>query len=152
GGVGAGGGAGPFAGRGGGGLARSAPPRLDWVRHRRPELWESCARLSMIADWMVYRLTGTLVTESSIGSTSGLFDLGARTWSASIMDLCGLRPALFPEVVGAGTAVGAVTPEASRQTGLATTTQVVPGGVDTALALAGAELHPQWPARDRLAL
>jgi autoinducer-2 kinase len=138
---------------GGGWITLSAPPRLDWVRQELPALWESCTRLSMIADWMVYRLTGTLVTESSIGSTSGLFDLDARTWSASIMDLCGLRPSLFPEVVGAGTAVGTVTPEAARQTGLATTTQVAPGGLDTALALAGSHpVDPQWPVRDRLAI
>jgi autoinducer-2 kinase len=137
---------------GGGWISLSAPPRLDWIRHRQPALWESCARLSMIADWMVYRLTGTLVTESSNGSTSGLFDLGARTWSASITDLCGLRPALFPEVVAAGTVVGTVTPEAARQTGLAPATRVVPGGVDTALALAGSRLHPQPPSPGRLTI
>jgi autoinducer-2 kinase len=138
---------------GGGWISLSAPPRLDWVRQELAAVWRSCTRLSMIADWMVYRLTGTLVTEPSIGSTSGLFDLDARTWSASIMDLCGLRHSLFPEVLDAGTAVGPVTPEASRQTGLATTTQVVPGGVDTALALAGSHLAaPQRPVRDRLAI
>src|SRR5262245_12157276 len=137
---------------GGGWISLSAPPRLAWVRQCEPALWESCARLSMIADWMVYRLTGTLVTEPSIGSTSGMFDLGARAWSASIMELCGLRRALFPEVVGAGTVVGTVTPEASRQTGLATTTRVVPGGVDTALALAGSRLDSGRYARGRLAV
>ena len=137
---------------GGGWISLSAPPRLAWVRQRQPALWDACARLSMIADWMVYRLTGTLVTEPSIGSTSGMFDLGARTWSAPIMDLCGLRPALFPEVVGAGTAVGTVTPEASGQTGLATTTRVVPGGVDTALALAGSRLDSRRYTRGGLAV
>jgi autoinducer 2 (AI-2) kinase len=148
----AGGMAGDLYRLGGGWISLSAPPRLAWVRQCQPALWDACARLSMIADWMVYRLTGTLVTEASIGSTSGMFDLGARTWSASIMELCGLRPALFPEVVAAGTAVGTVTPEASGQTGLATTTQVVPGGVDTALALAGARLDSQRYARGRLAV
>jgi autoinducer-2 kinase len=137
---------------GGGWISLSAPPRLDWVRHHRSALWESCARLSMIADWIVYRLSGTLVTESSAGSTSGMFDLGARAWSVSITELCRLRPALLPEVVGAGTAVGAITPEASRQTGLATTTQVVVGGLDTAVAIAGSRLDPHWPARGRLAI
>lgn len=126
---------------GGGWISLSAPPRLDWVRHHQPALWESCTQLSMIADWMVCRLTGTLVTESSIGSTSGMFELGSRGWSPTIMDLCGLRPALFPEVVDAGTVVGTVTPEASSQTGLATTTQVVPGGVDTALGLVGSQRY-----------
>ncbi|HEV8279645.1 MAG TPA: FGGY family carbohydrate kinase [Streptosporangiaceae bacterium] len=137
---------------GGGWISLSAPPRLAWVRQCQPALWDACARLSMIADWMVYRLTETLVTEPSIGSTSGMFDVGARTWSAPIMDLCGLRPALFPEVVGAGTAVGTVTPEASGQTGLATTTRVVPGGVDTALALAGSRLDSQRYMRGGLAV
>ena len=148
----AGGMAGDLYRLGGGWISLSAPPRLAWVRQCQPALWDACARLSMIADWMVYRLTGTLVTEPSIGSTSGMFDLGARTWSAPIMDLCGLRPALFPEVVGAGTAVGTVTPEASGQTGLATTTRVVPGGVDTALALAGSRLDSQRYTRGGLAV
>jgi len=133
---------------GGGWISLSAPPRLDWVRQRQPALWESCTRLSMLADWMVYRLTGTLVTEPSIGSTSGLFELSARAWSPAIMDLHGLRPALFPEVVDAGTVVGAVTPEASVQTGLATTTLVVAGGLDTALGLVGS----QWYGPGRLAV
>ena len=137
---------------GGGWISLSAPPRLAWVRQCEPALWESCARLSMIADWMVYRLTRTLVTEPSIGSTSGMFDLGARTWSTSIVELCGLTPALFPEVAAAGTVVGTVTQEASRQTGLATTTRVVPGGVDTALALAGSRLDSGRYARGRLAV
>ena len=137
---------------GGGWISLSAPPRLAWVRQCQPVLWDVCARLSMIADWMVYRLTGTLVTEPSIGSTSGIFDLSARTWSVPIMDLCGLRPSLLPEVVGAGTAVGTVTPEASGQTGLATTTRVVPGGVDTALALAGSRLDSQRYTRGGLAV
>ncbi len=126
---------------GGGWISLAAPPRLAWVRQHRPALWAACGKLSMIADWMVYRLTGTLVTEPSIGSTSGLFDLAARAWSAGIAELCGLRPALLPEVVDAGTVAGTVTPEAAGQTGLAPGTPVVPGGVDTALGLVGAR-HP----------
>ena len=80
----------------------SAPPRLAWVRRHEPDRWAAAARLSMIADWIVFRLTGTLVTEASIGSTSGLFDLGLRAWSPEIMTLCELKPCLFPEVVEAG--------------------------------------------------
>ena len=127
---------------GGGWLTLTAPPRLDWVRQHQPGRWASATRLSMIADWMVYRLTGTLVTEASAGSTSGLFDLGRRTWSAELLDLCRLPPGLFPEVVAAGTVAGRVSPAAARQTGLATTTPVVAGGLDTALGLAAARRPP----------
>ena len=67
--------------RGGGWIWLSAAPRLAWVRRHEPGLWAGVTRISMIGDWMVARLTGTLATEASIGSTSGLFDLGRRAWS-----------------------------------------------------------------------
>ncbi|HEY8043556.1 MAG TPA: FGGY family carbohydrate kinase [Streptosporangiaceae bacterium] len=123
--------------RGGGWISLSAPPRLAWVRHHQPGRWAAVARLSMIADWMVFRLTGTLVTEASIGSTSGMFDLGRRAWSAEIITLCGLPPGLFPEVVEAGTVAGRVSGDAVSETGLAPGTPVVAGGLDTALGVAG---------------
>jgi autoinducer 2 (AI-2) kinase len=123
--------------RGGGWIALSAPPRLAWVRGHEPDRWAAATRLSMIADWIVFRLTGTLVTEASIGSTSGMFDLSRRAWSPEIMTLCELEPALFPEVVEAGTVAGRVSGAASRQTGLPPGTPVAAGGLDTALGLAG---------------
>jgi autoinducer 2 (AI-2) kinase len=123
--------------RGGGWIALSAPPRLAWVQRHEPDRWAAATRLSMIADWIVFRLTGTLVTEASIGSTSGMFDLGRRAWSPEIMTLCELEPALFPEVVEAGTVAGRVSGAASRQTGLPRGTPVAAGGLDSALGLAG---------------
>jgi len=131
--------------RGGGWIPITAPPRLAWVRRHRPGLWAEVRRFSMIADWMVLRLTGTLATEASIGSTSGLFDLGRRAWSAGLLARCGLDPAWFPEVVEAGTVVGQVPAGAAAQTGLAAGTPVVAGGLDTALGLAGPE--PVAPGR-----
>jgi autoinducer 2 (AI-2) kinase len=131
--------------RGGGWITLSAAPRLAWVRRREPGVWAAATRLSMIADWMVFRLTGTLATEASIGSTSGLFDLGRRAWSAELLMLCGLEPSLFPEVVEAGTVVGQVSRAAFTQTGLAPGTPVAAGGLDTALGLPGP--RPAAPGR-----
>ena len=131
--------------QGGGWLSLSAAPRLAWVHRHEPGVWAAATRLSMIADWMVFRLTGTLATETSIGSTSGLFDLGGRAWSPELLTLCGLETALFPEVVEAGTVVGQVSAAASGQTGLAAGTPVVAGGLDTALGLAGP--RPAVPGR-----
>jgi len=131
--------------RGGGWISLTAAPRLAWVRRHQPGIWAATRRLSMIADWMVFRLTGALATEASIGSTSGLFDLGLRSWSPGLLDRCGLDAAWFPEVVEAGTVVGKVSAEAAGQTGLAAGTPVVAGGLDTALGLASA--GPAEPGR-----
>ena len=136
--------------RGGGWISITAPPRLAWVRRHRPGIWAEVRRLSMIADWMVLRLTGTLASEASIGSTSGLFDLGRRAWSPELLTQCGLDPAWFPEVVEAGTVVGQVSARAAAQTGLAVGTPVVAGGLDTALGLAGPVPGPGPAAAGRL--
>ena len=132
--------------RGGGWISITAAPRLAWVRRHQPGIWADVRRLSMIADWMVFRLTGTLATEASIGSTSGLFDLGRRAWSPELLAQCGLDPAWFPEVVEAGTVVGQVSARAAAQTGLAAGTPVVAGGLDTALGLAGPGQGRRLPA------
>ncbi|HEX6856282.1 MAG TPA: FGGY family carbohydrate kinase, partial [Streptosporangiaceae bacterium] len=136
--------------RGGGWISITAPPRLAWVRRHQPGIWAEVRRFSMIADWMVLRLTGTLATEASIGSTSGLFDLGRRAWSPELLAQCGLDPAWFPEVVEAGTVVGQVSARAAAQTGLAAGTPVVAGGLDTALGLAGPVPGPGPAAAGRL--
>ena len=124
--------------RGGGWISLSAAPRLAWVRRHEPGVWAGVTRVSMIADWMVARLTGTLATEASRRLRLPPYSVfGGRAWSPELLNRCGLEPGLFPEVVEAGTVVGQVSAAASRQTGLAPGTPVVAGGLDTALGLTG---------------
>src|SRR3984957_3417156 len=49
----------------------TTPARLRWLRRNRPDILEATASLGMISDWIVYRLTGTQVTEPSCGSHLG---------------------------------------------------------------------------------
>ena len=92
----------------------------------------------MLSDWIVYRLAQVQVTEPSCGSSSGMFSLAGRTWSAQIAQICGISPAVLPEVADPGTVVGEVTAAAAAQTGLRAGTPVVAGGADTQLGLLGA--------------
>jgi autoinducer-2 kinase len=122
---------------GGGWLSLDAPPRLRWVGRNAPDLFASVRHLSMIGDWVTYRLSGEFALDPSMGSTSGMFDLAARDWSAFALDVCALAAGVVPPVVDAGTVVGRVTEAAAAATGLRPGTPVVAGGADTALALIG---------------
>jgi len=93
--------------------------------------------VGMISDWILNRLSGRFVTDPSVGSSSGMFDLGNRKWSERTAGLCGLEPDIFPEVAEPGTAVGEVTKRVSEETGLRAGTPVVLGGADTQLGLIG---------------
>ena len=114
-----------------------APPRFLWIRKHQPEVFRKIGRMGMLSDWIIYRLSGRFVTDPSVGSSSGMFDLRKRDWSRRTADLCGLRPEILPEVKEPGSAVGEVTKRAAAQTGLRAGTPVVLGGADTQLGLVG---------------
>jgi autoinducer 2 (AI-2) kinase len=123
--------------QGGDWVAITTPARLLWIQRHEPELFDKVRHLTMLADWITQRLTGEFVTDPSIGSSSGMFDLARRTWSADIIDICGMRTDVFPSVLAPGTTAGVLSADAAAATGLRPGTPVVVGGADTQLGLVG---------------
>ena len=122
---------------GGDWVAITAPARLLWIQRHEPELFARVEHLNMLADWITHRLTGEFVTDPSIGSSSGMFDLAHRAWSKDVIDICGMRPEVFAPVLAPGTVAGALSAAAAADTGLRPGTPVVVGGADTQLGLVG---------------
>ncbi|MEM2123646.1 MAG: autoinducer-2 kinase, partial [Candidatus Bathyarchaeia archaeon] len=122
---------------GGDWLSIISPPRFRWIRRHQPKIYDRIAHMTMLSDWINYKLTGIFATDPSIGSSSGLFDLSKRTWSDEIIELCGIPREIFPQVYESGTLIGEVTEKAARETGLKEGTPVILGGADTQMGLLG---------------
>jgi autoinducer 2 (AI-2) kinase len=122
---------------GGDWLSIISPPRFRWINRHMPKVYDEIAHMTMLSDWIVYKLTNMFVTDPSIGSSSGIFDLSKRCWSDEIIETCGLPEDIFPPVYETGTLIGEVTKEAAQETGLKEGTSVVIGGADTQLGLVG---------------
>ncbi len=120
--------------------ALGALPRLLWVKNKLPDVYEKTATMSMFNDWLIYKLTGVMVTEPSNGCTTGVFDLSSRSWDVSIAQRCGLKDDIFPPARECGTVVAAVSELGAAQTGLAAGTPVVTGGGDAQLGCIGVGL------------
>lgn len=118
-------------------VAITAPARFRWIARHQPEVFDRIAHVGMLGDWILHRLTGEFVTDPSLGSSSGMFDLARRDWSEFVLEQCGLQASMFPPVVAPGTVIGSVGARAAAQTGLASGTPVVVGGADTQLSLLG---------------
>jgi autoinducer 2 (AI-2) kinase len=118
-------------------VAITAPARFLWIARNAPDVFASIAHVGMLGDWILTKLSGAFVTDPSLGSSSGMFDLAERDWSDRVLEICGLDRSVFPPVVEPGTVVGTVTAEAAEQTGLAEGTPAVVGGADTQLGLLG---------------
>lgn len=115
----------------------TAPARLLWIKRHHPEIYDKVHHFGMISDWIATRLSGVYATEPSAGSSSALFDLSTRDWSAELLSIVDLDRAVVPDVVESGTVIGAVTKAAAERCSLVAGTPVVTGGGDTQLALLG---------------
>ena len=115
----------------------TSPARFRWIARHEPELFSQIAHVGMLGDWVLTKLSGEFVTDASLGSSSGMFDLAGRDWSKQVLGICGLSRDVFPPVVESGTVIGAVSSEAAAETGLLEGTPVVVGGADTQCGLLG---------------
>ncbi|HHU02485.1 MAG: autoinducer-2 kinase [Christensenellales bacterium] len=117
--------------------ALGALPRLLWVKNKEPEIYRETAHVSMINDWLIYKLTDVMATEPSNGSTTGIFNLKTRDWDPSIALRCGIKDDIFTNTVECGTLIAHISEKAANETGLAAGTPVVVGGGDAQLGSIG---------------
>ncbi|MCL2030831.1 MAG: FGGY-family carbohydrate kinase, partial [Oscillospiraceae bacterium] len=112
--------------------------KLLWVRDNEPDIYRKMDKMLQAKDYIVYRLTGELVTDYSDAGGANLFDIRAKVWSREIIDAAALRPELLPRLCSSLDIAGGVTRAAAEETGLLEGTPVVVGGGDGSCAAAGA--------------
>ncbi|SDF13441.1 autoinducer-2 kinase [Limimaricola pyoseonensis] len=111
-------------------FALGALPRLLWLQRHAPETLQAARHLTMLSDWILYRLSGELVCEASNAGTTGLVDLRDRRPVPGALEEVGLPEGLFPRAAATGETVGTISAAAARETGLAPGTPVIAGGGD----------------------
>ena len=112
--------------------------KILWVKHHQPDIYARTTKFLCAKDYIVFKLTGRLVTDYSDASGSNVFDLAQRAWSADLLAEMGLDVAQLPDVHASTDVVGEVTRTAAEETGLVPGTPVVIGGGDGPCAAVGA--------------
>ena len=102
-----------------------------------PDQWQRATRWLTLPEYFQFRLTGVAAAEYTEASTTQLLDVRARTWSPELTTALGLSLEKFPPIVQAGTGLGKLRPEVSREVGLADTQVMAPACHDTGSAVAG---------------
>jgi sugar (pentulose or hexulose) kinase len=112
--------------------------KILWIRQNEPEVFSRAHKFLLVQDYLIYRLTGRIVTDGSVSCTTLNYDIVKNTWWADVQDAIGIRTEQLPEIVQPGANVGALSPEAAWQLGLSIKTSVVTGGMDQAVGAIGA--------------
>lgn len=94
------------------------------------------ANILFLPDALGYFLTGKMVTESTILSTSALTDASTALPDAEICAVAGVSPEMFGKVVRPGSVLGVLKEEIAAKCGLGPVPVITVAGHDTASAVA----------------
>lgn len=107
---------------------------LCWMREHEPDLYEKISICLCPKDYIRYKLTGQLGTESTDASATLLYDMQRETWSKQVFRNLRLDISLVPKVIHNSCEIaGEILPDVSQLTGLPKGTLVVYGGADQAM-------------------
>jgi autoinducer 2 (AI-2) kinase len=114
-----------------------APARLRWFRENRPLIYNETCTVLTIGGWLMYRLTGSLVSEPMLEGEAGLLDISKRKRCPALMDKLGVPLSVLPPLSPGGVPAGALKGDVGSQWGLKEGTPVVLAGPDTQCGLLG---------------
>ena len=112
--------------------------KILWIKENLPNVFEETAYFLCAKDYIIYKLTGEVVTDYSMASRTMLFDVKRKKWSEEICRDLGISISMLPIAKEASEVVGEVSSEASKETFLPKGLPVVNGGGDRPCECLGA--------------
>ena len=112
--------------------------KILWIRQNEPEVFARASKFVLVQDYLIFRLTGQIVTDGSVACTSLNYDFSRNAWWKEVQDAIGIRTNQLPDIVAPGSIVGVLSADAARELGLAIRTRVVTGGMDQSVGAIGA--------------
>ncbi|MCE4606813.1 MAG: FGGY-family carbohydrate kinase [Desulfurococcales archaeon] len=106
--------------------------KILWLKHEAPEIWSKAKKILDVKGYLLYRMTGSIVTTTDEANLSWLMDTrkGKHGWSTSILSRYGIPRELLPEIVEPTKVVGTLQSEASEQLKVREGTPVAAGAGD----------------------
>ena len=106
--------------------------KVLWVRKNEPDIFSKTAKILLIEDYFIYRMTGKYVAEGSLLCSTVYWDIIRKTWWPEMLAYLQIDPEQLPEVRESGEPVGAIFPEVARELGVSADMVVCTGALDQA--------------------
>jgi xylulokinase len=112
-------------------------PKLAWFRHHRPMMLDRAARILLVKDWVLFRLTGEVATDPSDAASTGMAAPDGTSWVPRLLSLAAIPVSKLPAIKPSVSTGGRITSEAADATGLPAGTPVAVGAGDVTALAAG---------------
>jgi len=124
--------------------------KIQWLKENVKRDFTRSSKWLCIPDFLNYKLTGEFATDYSIACRTALFDIKLKKWSKLMLDILEIKENFLPKTFPSGTVIGNITPKASEETGLTTSTRVVLGGHDHLCGSIGAGILEEGSLLDSI--
>ena len=104
--------------------------KLLWFKREHDFEFENAVRWLNMADYLGFKLSGEMATDSSLASRTMALDLNRGTWSKELLKAADISQDLFAPLCPMGMKLGPVCPEIASNLGLDPTCVVATGGHD----------------------
>lgn len=112
--------------------------KIMWLKENEPKVFNKAYKFLLVQDFLIFRLSGRIVTDGSISCTTLLFDIRKDEWWQIVLSEIGISDTKLPEILLPGACVGKLNGKAAEELGLSERTLVVNGGMDQAVGAIGA--------------
>ena len=104
--------------------------KMEWTRDRAPDVWQRAVHWLGIAEYAVFRMTGSRGTDPSLATRTMLYHLTNGGWDEALCALAGIPAELLPPIRPSGTGPGELSAEAAWRLGAREGVPVVVCGHD----------------------
>ncbi|HWR23749.1 MAG TPA: FGGY family carbohydrate kinase [Feifaniaceae bacterium] len=111
--------------------------KILWLRRHRPDLYAAAAHYVLLKDFVVYRLTGSLLADCSIATFTFYFDIYERRYWAEMLEFIGVRENQLPPLAEPCASAGRLKKDAARAIGVGEGTTVNIGTLDHFAGMVG---------------
>lgn len=107
-------------------------PKLVWIAHNEPDLFERVATVLLPKDYLRLWLCGEHVAEMSDAAGTAWLDTGAREWSEALLSATGMTRAQMPRLVEGNAIAGTLRACLAARWGMPADVVIAGGGGDNA--------------------
>lgn len=111
--------------------------RLLWMMENHPDIYDKIKFVSMLNDWLAFRLTNNIFSEHTNAAETMLYNITDRSWSETLKQLFRTEAVTTPPLVDPGSIVGYLIPACADECGLDNELPVFLGPADTQCAMIG---------------
>ncbi len=104
--------------------------KILWLKKNRPEVYQNAKTYLLLKDYVVYYLTGKMVSDMSIATFSFYFDIYQKCYWKKMMDAIGITEAQLPPLAEPCSVAGELKKELAEELGLGSMPKVNIGTLD----------------------